>query len=133
MDHGFVTCCCGLMQRGGVGVSSGRVVPVGIFSRVEQRTDYVDVTELRGYCEGEVTVFRDRRFQKMLELGVFAESGGNGEIQFCAVPEQRSDGVVFVKDGGWADGGAGVCSVLAEQIDEWDLHLAFTRNAAGRY
>jgi hypothetical protein len=47
-----------------------------------------------------MTVLRGRDFGKMLELCFFAESGGNGQIQFCAVPQQRSHGIVFVMHSG---------------------------------
>src|ERR1700678_589305 len=50
-NHFVVAGPGGLMQRGGMGVESDRVVPVWIFTRVEQQPDHFDVTELR--CQSQ--------------------------------------------------------------------------------
>ena len=56
VNHRYVTGKGSLMERGGVRMGSGRVITVGIFSRVEHEAHDLDVTELCRQGEREVAI-----------------------------------------------------------------------------
>lgn len=56
----------GLVQRGGVSVCAGRIVPIGIFTRIEQEPHGVDTAELGGERESAVASGRVGSWQKRL-------------------------------------------------------------------
>ena len=122
-----------LVQGRSMGVPTGWVVPVGIFSCVQQGPDDACVTELGRQGKSHMTVFRSCCSKKICELRCATESGRNGKIHLRSVPDQRPHRIVFVQHGRYPNGAARVCPVLAEQIDELDLYLALAWDAACGY
>src|SRR5690606_35182032 len=59
----------GLVERGGVGMKAGRVVPVGVFTGIEEEADDLDVAELGGEGQSGVPGFLVRAREKALGVG----------------------------------------------------------------
>ena len=88
-NHILVACSGCLVQRRRVGMSSGRVVSVGIFARVQQRSNNLHMTELRRHRQSQVSLLWARSCEKMAEFSYATESSCNGQVEFRAVPDQR--------------------------------------------
>src|SRR6266850_2853986 len=121
----------GLVKRRGMRVSAARIVPARIFSRVEQQADDIGVAVLCRPCEGEVTHLTVRGRQRPAHLFYSAHGRRDRHVHVRAAPYQRVHRLPLAVANSVAHRGVRVGAVVAQQIDESDLHAAFTGYASG--
>ena len=92
-DDCFVPCEGGLVERGGVGVGSGRVEAIGIDAGAEEEMGSCGVAELGREGEGAVEGGIVGGGEELGGLGGEAEAGGGGDIfDFDASADERFGG-----------------------------------------
>src|SRR6267142_3875870 len=121
----------GLVKRRRMRVSAARIVPARIFSRVEQQADDIGVAVLCRPCEGEVTHLTVRGRQRPAHLFYSAHGRRDRHVHVRAAPYQRVHRLPLAVANSVAHRGVRVGAVVVQQIDESDLHAAFTGYASG--
>ena len=90
--------CDGLMQGGSVRMESVRVVPVWIFTRIEEQAQDLDVAELRGQRQSSMARLGIGTWQHTNHCFDTAEAGRRREvIDARAAPDQRLGGLLVAE------------------------------------
>src|SRR5437879_107007 len=78
MDYGLVACCCGLVERGGVGVSDGRGGAVGGFCRLRPASGFRSWMRCRDLPRGSPGYLDDVGRYGAVTHGIFGDEFKEG-------------------------------------------------------
>src|SRR5258706_1108627 len=129
-DQVGMACTGSLVQRRRMGVTTDRVVTVWIFGHGQYQASDLDMTKLRCQGERQMAVVGTRPWKQSAKVRDTSQGGRYWKIDPCAAPEQNLHGFHFAVQRCCVDRAVGVGSVIAEKVDQWKLHAAFTRHAA---
>src|ERR1700704_3687294 len=107
----------GLMQGCRMGMAPDRVVSIGIFARVKQQSNDLDVTELRGQRERQVAILTVGPRKQAAGLLDASQSRRNRQINPTATPDQSVQRCQLAVQGRSVDSAIGIRSVIAKEID----------------
>lgn len=105
----------GMVQRSRVGMT--RAVAVGIFARVKQHAHDFDVAKLCRQCKCELTGLIPRVGKQPASILGPTQSRRYRQVDARATREESAQGLPLTVQGSSVQRGAGVRSVLAEEVD----------------
>lgn len=116
-DYFLVPSPGSLVERGGMGVASHRVVSVRIFAGVEQQSNDFDVTKIRCQCKCQMAVLRVGACKQ--PAGIFDAPHGRcrREIDSSAAPDQSVHRFELAMQSGCQQSAISVRFVIAQEID----------------
>ena len=121
---------CRLMQGCRVRMESDRVVPVWIFAGIEQQANDLNMTKLTRQGECAMTVFAAGGGKQPTEILNASQRCSNRQIDLSAAPDEGVRCLKLAVRDCRLDSGVWVHSMIAKEIDQWELHMTFTRHAA---
>ena len=107
----------GLMQGCRMGMAPDRVVSIGIFARVKQQSNDLDMTKLRGQRERQVAILTVGSRKQPAGLLGASPSRRNRQINPTASPDQSIQRFQLAVQGRSVDSAVGIRSVIAKEID----------------
>ncbi len=107
----------GLMQGCRMGMAPDRVVSIGIFARVKQQSNDLDMTKLRGQRERQVAILAVGARKQPAGVLDASQSRRNRQINPTAAPDQSVQRFQLALQGRSVDSPVGIRSVIAKQID----------------
>jgi hypothetical protein len=122
----------GLMQGCGVRMESDWVVPVWIFARIEQSPDDLNMTKLRRHGERAMTVFAAGGRKQPTEIRDASKSCSDRQIDLSTALDEGVRCLKLAMRDCRLDSGVWVRSVIAKEIDQWELYMTFARYASRR-
>ena len=131
LDHFLVASPGGLMQRRRMRMAADRVVAVGIFARIQQHANDLDMTILRSQGQRQMAVVTTRRRKEPMEVVDAPQSGRNRQIDPRLSLDQSLHRVHLAVQGCCVESAVGIRSTITEEIDQWKLQVAFARHTAG--
>ena len=94
-----------------------RVVKIGIFARVEQPSNHLDMTKLRGQGECQVAILAVATRKQPAGLLDASPSRRHRQINPTAAPDQSPQRFQLAVHGGSVECAVRIRSVIAKQID----------------
>jgi hypothetical protein len=107
----------GLMQGCRMGMGPDRVVSIGIFTRVKQQSNDLDMTKLRGQRERQVAIPTVGTRKQPAGLLDNSQSRRHRQINPSAAPDQSVQRFQLAVQGRSVHSAVGIRSVIAKQID----------------
>src|ERR1700730_749664 len=107
----------GLMQGRRMGMAPDRVVSIGIFARVKQQSNDLDMTKLRGQRERQVAILTVGSRKQPAGLLDASQSRRNRQINPTAAPDQSVQRFQLAVQGRSVDSAVGIRPVIAEESD----------------
>ena len=107
----------GLMQGCRMGMAPDRVVSIGIFARVKQQSNHLDMTKLRGQRERQVPILTAGTRKQPAGLLDASQSRRYRQINPTAAPDQSVQRFQLAVQGRSVGSAVGIRSVIAKEID----------------
>jgi len=100
-----------------MGMAPDRVVSIGIFARVEQPSNHLDMTKLRGQGELQVAILAVATRKQPAGFLDASQRRRHRQINPTIAPGQSPQGFQLAVQGGSVERAVRIRSVIAEQID----------------
>ena len=121
-NDSHVTSQRGLVQRCRVRVASHGVVPAWVLAGVEKQTDDLGMPMLCRQRERAMSMPPVGAWKHLARIFNATGRSGGGQVDLRSAADQRVHGVEFAMSKRRPHGAIGIGSLVAQEIDEWNLH-----------